>query len=86
MIMQKMTIDEEKTGFLFDVCCSIWKNMKAAQTLRYNAFKMLVKITKKYPQFMLDVNYLLEPQFTENLLRGVKHSLSIFLKRDLLII
>jgi hypothetical protein len=80
-ILQRMTIYGEKANILFDICTSIWKNNKAAGALKYNAFKMIVKIANSAPYLMQEIKIMLEPQYTGNLSDGIRHSISIYLKR-----
>jgi hypothetical protein len=42
-----MDIDEEFEGILFDHCIRIWEKINKKPSVRYNAFKLIVKISRK---------------------------------------
>lgn len=77
MILQRMEINSEYEGRLFDICVSIWKDLKVHPSLRGNALWVIFKISKKYPELLNEIRYLIDPQYTNSLPVGIKHSLGI---------
>ena len=71
-ILYLMEIDEELEGILFDVSMGIWEKLNNQPSARYNAFKMIVKIAKKYPELHREIEYLTESQYTETLTMAVR--------------
>ncbi|MDR1417149.1 MAG: hypothetical protein LBJ57_07005 [Prevotellaceae bacterium] len=76
MILQKMKINPDLEGKLFDVCVAIWENTKLAQSGRYNALKLMLKIAKNYPELQNEITFLLDERYTESCTKGIKHSIS----------
>ena len=74
-ILYLMEIDEEQEGILFDVSMGIWEKLNKQPSARYNAFKMIVKIAKNYPDLHREIEYLTEPQYTENLTAAVRRGI-----------
>lgn len=76
MVLQKMEIDEDLEGKLFDFSISIWEQIGKQPSVRINAFKMLLKIIQKHPELSNEIDYLIEPHYLSSLTRGAKHSIS----------
>ncbi len=74
-ILYLMEIDEEFEGTLFDHCVSIWEKIGKKPSVRFNAFKMIVKISGKYPELSQEIGFLLQDHYTDSLSHGVKRSL-----------
>ena len=81
MILQKMNIDNKDEIKLFRICVAIWENIKEAQSLRYNALKMLLKIANNNPDFQNKLAALTLPQYTNSLTTGTKHSVALLIKK-----
>ncbi|MBS3913617.1 MAG: hypothetical protein KG003_03910 [Bacteroidetes bacterium] len=75
MILQRMELNDDAEGKLFDVCTKLWTKLNHSASLRYNAFKMLAAISKKHPDFNNELESLMEPRYMESLSHGVKKSL-----------
>jgi hypothetical protein len=71
-ILDLMEVGEEYEGILFDISMGIWEKLNKQPSARYNAFKMIVKIAKKHPDLHREIEYLTEPQYTENLTAAVR--------------
>ena len=52
IILQRMELRNEYEGKLFDICVNIWEKIGKQPSVRYNAFKLLVKIIKKHPDLL----------------------------------
>jgi hypothetical protein len=75
MILQQMELDDRYIAKLFDICVAVWKRIEKKPSVRYNAFKMLVKITKKHPELTQEIQLLTESQYMNPLSAGVRRSL-----------
>jgi hypothetical protein len=49
IILQRMELNDDYEGKLFDICVNIWEKIGKQPSVRYNAFKLMVKIIKKHP-------------------------------------
>jgi hypothetical protein len=67
MIIQRMELNDEYEGQLFESCVEIWKQIGKNQSLRCNAFKILVTISKKHPSLIREINMLKESYYTNTL-------------------
>lgn len=75
LILQRMELDEEYEGNLFDICINIWKKIGKKPSIRYNAFRLMVKIAKKYPDLSNEIHILTQTPYIENLSTGIKKSI-----------
>jgi len=73
-LTRKMKVDEDEEGYLFDVCVSLWENPNKQPSVRIWAFRLLYGIAKKHPELMEEIQFLLEPTYTDSLTPGVKRS------------
>lgn len=76
MILQRMELNEEYEGKLFDSCTKIWEQIGKNPSLRYNAFKTLVTISKKHPDLSPEIKTLTESYYTDTLSDSVKKSIT----------
>ena len=74
-ILQRMKINEEQEGLLFDICYNNWIKIDKQPTIRYQAFEVLIQISKKYPDLYNEVMSLTQPHYIEPLSKGVKRSI-----------
>ncbi len=74
-IILLMEIEEDFEGILFDHCLTIWQNTKKQGSVRYYAFKMLLKITKKHPDLIQEFLSILDIQYLDSLTPGIKNSI-----------
>lgn len=76
IILQRMDLDDAYEGKLFDLCVAIWKNTGKQPSVRYNAFKLMVRIIKKHPELLKEMVFLHESRYTDSLSDTVKHAVS----------
>ena len=79
-ILYKLEIEEELEGLLFDECVTLWKDIGNQASVRYNAFKLLVKFAQKYPELSSEISYLTGSQYVNSLSAGVKDCVSRMMK------
>jgi hypothetical protein len=75
MILLRMELSESLERQLFDICMKIWKIVDKNPSLRYNAFKHLVNISKKHPELTKKIRPLTETHYIEMLSGNVKKSI-----------
>ncbi len=76
MILQRMELNDEYESQLFDSCTKIWGQIGKNPSLRYNALKTLVTISKKHPDLSHEIKTLTEPYYTDTLSDSVKKSIT----------
>ena len=76
LILQRMDLNDEYEGKVFDICVNIWRKIGTQPSVRYNAFKLLVRIIRKHPDLLNEVAFLTEPQYTDSLSDTVNKSIS----------
>ncbi|CAM4260799.1 hypothetical protein [Flavobacterium terrigena] len=80
MILQRMELNNEFEGQLFDICTNIWVQINKTPSLRYNAFKLMVTISKKHPDLIREINSLTESNYTDTLSDSVKKAITKLMK------
>lgn len=75
MILLRMELNENFEGQLFDICLNIWGKVEKNPSLRYNAFKLLVRISKNHPDLSKEIKSLTEVHYIEMLSDSVKKSI-----------
>ncbi|MCX6157168.1 MAG: hypothetical protein NTY74_04215 [Ignavibacteriae bacterium] len=79
-ILEQMEIDEESEGLLFDHCVTVWLRIDKQPSVRFNAFKILVKITHRYPELAKEVLLLTRNQYMASLSPCVNKSINKMIK------
>jgi hypothetical protein len=79
-ILLLMELDEEYEGFLFDVCVSVWEKINKKPSVRFTAFKVIVKIAEKHPDLSHEIIFLTQNQYMDSLSPVVKRSISRMIK------
>ena len=57
IILHQMDLEEQYEGVLFDICIDTWVKVSKKPSVRYNAFKLIIKIATKYTDFSKEVVY-----------------------------
>lgn len=76
IILQRMELNAHSEGKLFDICINIWKNTGKKPSVRYNAFKLMIKIVKNHPDLYKEFEFLTESHDMDSLSDTVKKSIS----------
>lgn len=79
-ILQQMELNEEYQGYLLDVCVTIWKKIDNKPSVRFNAFKMIMKIAQKHPDLTNEVVLLTQNQYMDYLSSSAQKSISKMVK------
>lgn len=75
-ILEKLDLNSEQEGKLLNICLNIWETINKTPSIRYTAFKTILRIAKNYPELANEIDYLLNNQYTSTLSSGIKHSLN----------
>jgi hypothetical protein len=73
-ILEKMDIDEDLEGYLFDACMDIWETINKIPSVRIYAFRILIKIAAKYPELLNELDFISQEHYIETLSPGIKTS------------
>jgi hypothetical protein len=79
-ILEQMEVEEEFEGLLFDHCVTVWKKIDKRPSVRFNALKILLKITHRYPELAKEVILLTRNQYMASLSPCVNKSISKMIK------
>ena len=79
-VLQRMDVHEDYEGKLFDICIHIWEKKKKQASVRYNAFKLAVKIIKKHPDLSNEILLITEPHYMDTLSDTVQKSIFKMIK------
>lgn len=71
-ILIQCNLDEDQQGLLFDICVSIWEQVRKKSSVRYFAFQVMADMTKIYPELIHEVISLTQPQYINSLSPGIK--------------
>ena len=80
IILQQLELDEEYEGVLFNNCVNVWEKINKKPSVRYNAFKLIIKIAKKHSDLSHEVVFLTQNQYMDSLSDTVKKSISKMIK------
>ncbi|MEW6194219.1 MAG: hypothetical protein AB1521_03565 [Bacteroidota bacterium] len=75
-ILSLMELNGEHESFLFDVCMTIWEKINKKPSVRFTAFKIIVKIAKKHPDLSREIVFLMQNQYLDSLSPSVKRSIA----------
>jgi len=74
-ILLLMDLKEEDEGFLFDFCATIWRTLSHKPSVRFNAFKMIIKIAKRHPDLRNEIEFLTENEYMDSLSSAAQKSI-----------
>lgn len=75
-ILFQMDLGDKYEGIIFDTCISLWEDISKVPSVRYNAFKMILKIVKKHPELAEEILFLTEDRYLESLSAGIRNSIN----------
>jgi len=74
-ILQQMELSEEHEGVLFNHCVTVWEKIDNKPSVRYNAFKMIIKIAKRHKDLKNEIALLTQNQYMNSLYSAAKKSI-----------
>ena len=75
-ILYEMELNDDQEGTLFDICSKLWSTINKKPSVRFTAFKFLVKAATKYPDLKNELRVLTQTHYLESLSPGVKKSIN----------
>ena len=75
-ILYKMKISEKYEGQIFNICMNLWEQISKSPSVRMTALKFILKIAKKHPELLEEINFLTQEQYLESLSPGAKRSIN----------
>ena len=75
-----MELNEEYEGFLYNVCLTVWEKINKKPSVRFTAFKFIIKIAKKYPDLSHDIAFFSQNQYLNSLSPTTKRSIFKMIK------
>ncbi|MEZ4911773.1 MAG: hypothetical protein R2774_13045 [Saprospiraceae bacterium] len=81
-VLQNMQMDKAEIGHLTTICLGIWEDISSQASARYNAIKLLVKISKSYPELMETLTIVVDEIYLESLSDGVKKSILHLMNKE----
>lgn len=82
MILLRMELNDNYAGKVFDLCSKIWGSVGKNPSLRYNAFKLMIHISKKHSDLSKEIHSFAGPRYTNMLSASVKRSISKLVKES----
>jgi hypothetical protein len=79
-ILLQMELNEEYEVFLFNVCVTVWEKISKKPSVRFTAFKFIIKIAKKHPDLSNEITFLTQDQYMDSLSSAAKKSISKMIK------
>jgi len=74
-ILQKMKLSEEYEGLLFNLCVTVWEKIDNKPSVRFNAFKMIIKIIQRHPDLINEIILLTQNQYMDSLSSAAQKSI-----------
>lgn len=75
MVLQRMELNTDNEGRLFDICSKIWGKVTKNSSLRFHAFKTMIATSKKYPDLSNEIKLLTDDYYMDNLTDNLKKSI-----------
>lgn len=74
-ILLQMELSEEHEGVLFNICADAWEKLNNKPSIRFTAFKFIVKIAAKHPDLSNEITLLTQDHYLDPLSSAVKKSI-----------
>ena len=74
-IIQLMELTEEQDGVVFALAVGLWEDLGKQGSVRYNAFKCILKIADKHPELKNEIHLWSAPCYLDSLSKGIRHSI-----------
>ena len=74
IILDKLTLNEDQNGHLFNHCLTIWEDVNKIPSTRIRSFRAMFKMTKNHPELKDELRLFTTDYFTRTLSPGIKVS------------
>lgn len=75
-ILLQMKLNDKQEGYLFSHCISIWEKINKKPSVRFIAFKFIIKIVKDHPNLINELEFLTEKKYLDSLSEAAQKSIS----------
>ncbi len=75
IVLQRMELDADNKGQVFDICSKIWRKVTKNSSLRFHAFKTMIAISKEYSDLSNEIKSLTDDYHMANLTDNVKKAI-----------
>jgi len=79
-ILLNMELNEKTEGYLFDFCISVWEKINKKPSVRFTAFKVILKIARNHPDLSQEITFLTQSQYLDSLSPAAQKSIIKMLK------
>lgn len=79
-VLCRIELEEDVEGILFDTSVQIWCHLDHIPSLRYYAFRLILKIIEKHPDLYNELDLLTENHYIDTLSGGIKKSIQKLIK------
>ena len=73
-LLLKINCKEEHIPLIFDLCVNMWLN-NSQPSVRFTAFKMMMKLSIKYPELVNEISQLTQDKYMGNLSKTAQKSI-----------
>jgi hypothetical protein len=73
-VLQRMDLNEDQLGMLYDRCVTIWESIQKKPGTRYVAFQEMIKMVEQYPELKQEIEAVTQPPHINSLSPGVRQS------------
>jgi len=73
-ILLKMELAGDQEGRLFSISVDIWEKTSKNPSVRFTAFQFVLKIAKKYPDLLNEIEFFMQDHYVESLSPGIRRS------------
>lgn len=80
-ILLVMDLEEENESLLFDLAVTLWEQIRKKPSVRFFAFKCMVRTAEKYPELTNEILVLAQPHYINPLSPGIRNSILKTLKK-----
>ncbi len=74
-ILLEMDLTEEQQGYLFDLCVSLWEQVEKKPSVRFTAFRFIVRTAQKHPDLRNELRLYTQEKYLRSLSPGVHRSI-----------
>lgn len=75
-------LSEDQEGPMVDICISLWETPSKIPSVRYMAFKFLVRMAKKYPELKNELDFFTQAHYLDSLTPGVQKSIQKLMRES----
>jgi hypothetical protein len=73
-ILLQMELDEKYEAFLFNFCSGVWEKINKKPSVRFTAFRLVIKIAKNHPDLYHEIELLTQDRYLDSLSAAARKS------------